>query len=144
VPVDLSQLARDVANEIQTSNDIEFVIEPGLTGIGDSVLLRFVLQNLFENAQKFSPNGGTVRFGGQDGEFFVADEGIGFDMQYADKIFRPFERLHRSEDIPGTGIGLANVERIVRRHGGKVWADSEIGHGATFHFTLSTQPGPQV
>ncbi len=138
--VDLTGMARDVAQELQVqglAGGCRFEIEEGLTARGDPTLLRFVLINLMHNACKFSPQGGSVQIGrdGQ-GSFFVRDHGIGFDMQYVDKIFLPFERLVRDDQFPGTGIGLANVRRIVRRHGGKVWAEAEPGNGATFFFLL--------
>jgi len=92
--------------------------------------------NLIENAVKFSTPAAAIRIGQREGAFFVSDSGIGFDMEYASKIFRPFERLVRDEEYPGTGIGLANTQRIVQRHGGKVWAESEPGLGSIFYFTL--------
>jgi len=140
-PFDLSFLAQEVANEIVARGDagmVQIEIEPRLLAEGDSRLVKFVLLNLLENAVKFSPNGGTIRVGKRDGAFFVSDEGIGFDMQYAHKLFRPFERLVTDEAFPGTGIGLANVWRIVQRHGGSAWAYSEPGKGATFFFSLPT------
>lgn len=137
--VDLSSLADEVLTELRDRpwpQNVTVEIEPCLSGIGDARLLRFVLQNLLENAYKFSPDGGTIRFGREGQAFFVSDEGIGFDMQYASKLFLPFERLVLERDYPGTGIGLANVQRIIQRHHGSVWAQSELGHGATFYFTL--------
>jgi len=140
--VDLSQLARELVNNglCAEAQNNEFLIEDGLVATGDEELLKLVLWNLFENACKYSPEGGTVRIGklNQQGEevFFVEDRGIGFDMQYAAKIFQPFERLVRDEHFPGTGIGLANAHRIVAKHGGKIWAESTPGDGATFYFTL--------
>jgi signal transduction histidine kinase len=96
-----------------------------------------VLNNLLENACKFAHEGGPIRVGQKDGVFFVEDHGIGFDQQYAERIFLPFERLVLERDYPGTGIGLANVKRIIDRHSGKVWAMSAgPGQGATFYFSL--------
>jgi signal transduction histidine kinase len=102
----------------------------------DGSLATTIFQNLIENACKFSPSGGTVRIGKRDDAFFVQDEGVGFDVKFVGRIFNPFERLVSEDQFPGTGIGLANVKRLVERHGGKVWADSEVGKGATFFFTL--------
>lgn len=144
-PFDLSKLAmvvRDdfMAKESRGACSIE--IAPDLQAVGDRRLVRFVLLNLLENACKFSPEGGTIRVGGTDeGAFFVSDEGIGFDMAYAAKIFQPFERLVSEKQFPGSGVGLANVHRIVQRHGGRIWADSRPGEGATFWFTLGQGPG---
>ena len=119
------------------SNHCEFDIKDGLKAFGDPSLIRFVLMNLFSNACKFSPHGGTITLGKDpNGAFFVRDEGIGFDMQYLDKIFLPFERLVTDTEFPGTGIGLANVKRIIERHRGNIWAESEPGKGATFFFIL--------
>ena len=95
-----------------------------------------ILQNLFENAVLYSPDGGVVRFGHRDDTFFVSDEGIGFEMEYAERIFLPFERLHSYDSIPGSGIGLATVKKIVELHGGKIWAQSERNKGSEFFFTL--------
>jgi signal transduction histidine kinase len=115
-----------------------------LIAYGDPILLRLTLLNLIQNAAKFSPKGGTIQVGGRpDGEnsvFYVKDEGIGFEMKYAHKLFLPFERLHRESEFPGTGIGLANVQRVVHRHGGTVWAESSPGRGATFYFALPSGP----
>jgi light-regulated signal transduction histidine kinase (bacteriophytochrome) len=109
---------------------------------GDKALLRQVLINLISNAVKYSAKKAVAhieigtRNGGSDVTVFVRDDGDGFDMRYAEKLFRVFQRLHRAEDFEGTGIGLANVRRIVERHGGRVWAEGEPGLGATFYFTL--------
>jgi PAS domain S-box-containing protein len=134
--IDLSAMAAELAKE-QSRPDITFQIDPDLKLFGDPRLLRLVLWNLIDNAAKFSPKGGTIHVGQRaDGTYFVADEGIGFDMQYAHKLFLPFERLHRDDEFAGTGIGLANVQRIVNRHGGRVWAESERGKGSTFYFSM--------
>jgi PAS domain S-box-containing protein len=147
--VDFSGLAEFVAQELcsrGTCLSTEFVIQGGLSAFADKGLLRVALMNLMENACKFASKGehprveiGCVTVNGVR-SFFVRDNGVGFDMRYVDKIFRPFERLHRAEDYPGTGIGLANVERVVERHGGRVWAEGELGKGATFFFTLESLP----
>lgn len=143
--VDVSELTQFIAQELKTReacSSVDFEIEPSLRAMADKGLLRVALVNLMENACKFAGRGENPRV--QIGKcmvddkivFFVRDNGVGFDMQYVDKIFRPFERLHRAEDYPGTGIGLANVERVVERHGGRIWAEGEVGKGATFYFTL--------
>lgn len=140
--VDLSALAAEVVAELGERKDhnVSFEIQPGMHAYGDADLLKLLLSNLLGNAVKFSPRGGTVRFGveerGGRPVFFVRDEGIGFDPKYSHKLFQPFERLHRDEDFPGTGIGLANVSRVVARHGGTVGAEGQIGQGATFYFSL--------
>jgi light-regulated signal transduction histidine kinase (bacteriophytochrome) len=99
------------------------------------------LENLVSNACKYSRRGVCIHIGqtqiGDDHVFFVQDDGVGFDMRYHEKLFRPFERLHLDEEYEGTGIGLANVKRIVGRHGGRIWAQSAPGKGATFFFTLA-------
>lgn len=140
-PFSLTSLAKEVAEEVQSRNsDVQAVIdvEPGMAALGDARLVRLLLQNLLENAVKFRvPSRLPEIFVGYDGEaFFVRDNGAGFDMEYASRLFRPFERLHRVDEYPGTGIGLANVRRIAERHGGRVWAESQVGQGATFYFTF--------
>ena len=132
---DFSAKSQSVVEEFETC--CRFRIQPGMMAVGDRALVRTVLENLIGNACKFSPQGGCIEIGEQDGVFFVRDEGVGFDMQYAPKIFLPFERLVLESEFPGTGIGLANVKRIIERHGGRVWAASEVGAGSTFFFTLS-------
>lgn len=143
--VDLSALARSVVAQLrrlEPARSVEVVIADGLEAEGDSHLLRLVLENLLGNAWKFTGRQPEARieFGAVDEgsrpAFFVRDNGVGFDMAYADKLFAPFQRLHAMSDFPGTGIGLATVQRIVARHGGRVWAVGEEGKGATFFFTL--------
>lgn len=133
--IDLSELAASVAQELGESERI--VVTPGLRTVGDPTLIRFVLMNLFENGLKFSPNGSRVEFGREGDALYVRDRGVGFDMEYADRIFLPFERLVRDDQFPGTGIGLANVKRIIDRHQGRIWAESSPGEGATFWFELA-------
>ncbi len=141
-PCDVSDLARRVADEILFDRGAEgAVVEvaPGLVERCDPRLLGLVLHNLVDNALKYRAPGSAVRVEvgrAEGGALFVRDDGIGFAPEYAARIFRPFERLHRDEEYPGTGIGLANVQRIVERHGGRVWAEGAAGKGATFLFTL--------
>ena len=135
--VDLTKVFQSVAEAIGTGPSLKFVIEPKLRAQCDEKLVRLMIQNLIENAVKFSPDGGTVRVGKKDNAFFVADEGIGFDQRYIGKLFQLFQRLHTDSEFPGTGVGLASVKRIVERHGGRVWAEGAVGKGATFYFTLS-------
>lgn len=133
--VDLTAAARDIASHVESA-DHPVVVQEGLAAQGDPSLLRLVLQNLMENARKFSPNGGEITVGQTGTTFFVRDHGIGFDMAFAEKIFIPFERLVRNDEIPGTGIGLANAKRIIDKHGGSIWASSVLGQGTTFYFTV--------
>jgi signal transduction histidine kinase len=148
-PVDLSQLAHKVAAELrqgQGSRDIEVRIADGLTATGDHRLLRLALQNLLDNAWKFTSKRprATVEVGAANGAervFFVRDNGAGFDMTYADKLFGVFQRLHTPAEFPGTGVGLAIVQRVVHRHGGRVWAEGAPDRGATIYFTL---PGSEL
>ena len=142
--VDLSSLAETTAamfREADPARKAQVNIEKGLTARGDATLLGMVLQNLIGNAWKYSANTveavievGRIRSNGRD-TFFVRDNGIGFDMAYRDNLFRVFERLH-GEEFEGSGIGLATVQRIISRHRGEVWAEGEVGSGATFYFTL--------
>lgn len=136
---DLTALAKDIARETAArwNNACRTEIQEGIRANGDPNLVGYALTNLLDNACKFSPRGGTIRFGQNDGVFFVRDEGVGFDMAHAHKLFVAFERLVDQETFAGTGVGLANVKRIIEKHGGKVWAESELGRGATFYFTLA-------
>lgn len=146
--VDLSSLAEGAVQDLRNdgSKHIKFHVQEGLTATGDPTLLRMVLDNLISNAIKFTQEkaNGEIWFGaemkGEDKVYFVKDNGVGFDMEHADKLFRPFERLHAESAYPGSGIGLANVQRILARHGGKIWAESAPDEGATFHFTLAPAP----
>jgi PAS domain S-box-containing protein len=133
--IDLTEKVQSIVGEI-ASSECEFEIQAGMWVEADPGLLRTILENLIGNAVKFSPAGGTVSVGMTDDVIWVRDEGIGLDMKYAPKIFLPFERLVHESEFVGTGIGLANVKRIVERHGGKVWVESEEGRGSTFFFTL--------
>lgn len=137
--VDLTALANVIALKNAAEN-VEFVIHQGLSARGDASMLELLLQNIFENAVKFTEPGknNKIEFGrGEDGTFYVRDSGIGFNPAYADKLFLPFERLHTTEQYPGTGIGLANVKRVAERHGGSVWLESAgLGEGATVFFRL--------
>jgi signal transduction histidine kinase len=125
----------------------EFNIQGRITVEADDNLVKFLLMNLLENACKFSPKGGLIEVGETqiDGQqtFFVRDHGIGFDMIYLNKVFLPFERLVTEDQFTGTGIGLANVHRIVQLHGGRVWAESQLGKGSTFFFTLAPAPAAE-
>lgn len=143
--VDLSTLADSVVADLSRADPgrhVETIISPGLQTEGDAKLLRIVLVNLLSNAWKFTGNqtAARVELGTQDNGdervFYIRDNGAGFDMAYADKLFGAFQRLHAASEFPGTGIGLAIVQRIVHRHGGRIWAEGAIGQGATFHFTL--------
>jgi signal transduction histidine kinase len=138
-----SELAESVAGVLREENknrDITFRIEPGLQVEGDPKLLRIALENLLGNAVKFSSKktNAVVEFGWDKGKsaWFVRDNGAGFDMQYADRLFSAFNRLHGDKDFKGSGIGLATVARVIHRHHGEIWAESVVDHGATFWFTL--------
>jgi signal transduction histidine kinase len=143
--VGLSELAEEIGSELRSAHTdyaAEFAVAPGLFALGDRQLLRVALENLVGNAFKFSSgrNGARVEFGVTDKDgiqvYYVRDNGAGFDMAYADRLFAPFQRLHSAEEFPGTGIGLATVQRIIHRHGGRIWAEGAIDEGATFYFTL--------
>ena len=143
--VDMGALARDIALTLRENTPLraaEIRIADGLNAHADARLLRIALENLLGNAWKFTAQQDPARieFGEtwQDGEraYFVRDNGVGFDMAYAGRLFGAFQRLHQDGQFPGTGIGLATVQRIIRRHGGRVWAEAEAGKGATFYFTI--------
>ena len=146
--VDLSASARAIGEDLaedEPGRQVTFTVTPKMVVDGDAQLLDVALRNLLGNAWKFTSRtaGAQVDVGmetrGEDRVFFVRDNGAGFDSQYADKLFAPFQRLHGDDEFPGTGIGLATVQRIVRRHGGRVWADGAAGKGATVWFTLGSQ-----
>lgn len=143
--VNLSRIAETVAvslREAQPEREVDFVICPRLEAQGDASLLDIVLANLLGNAFKFTGGRSQARveFGripvNGKPTFFVRDNGVGFNMAYADKLFTPFQRLHSAEEFPGTGIGLATVQRVIRRHGGEIWVESKINEGTTFYFQL--------
>jgi signal transduction histidine kinase len=145
--VNLSTVAHAVAEELQhgaSPRQVEFYIAADVIADGDARLLRVVLDNLLGNAWKFTSHHPRARieFGvvtPPEGPqvFFVRDDGAGFDMAYADKLFAPFQRFDRAMEFPGTGVGLATVQRIIHRHGGYIWAEGRVEQGATFYFTLT-------
>jgi signal transduction histidine kinase len=143
--VDLSAIAREIADGLdreQSGRSVEWAIEPGLSIPADRALIRIAMQNLLQNAWKFTGRTArpVIRVGALQRDartvYFVADNGVGFDMTHADKLFGAFQRLHHAGDFPGTGIGLAIVQRIIRRHGGKIRAEAKEGEGATFFFSV--------
>ena len=143
--VDLSGMAGEIAEELRRGapeRRVAFEITPGIRVFGDAILLRAVLDNLLGNAWKFTAKTEEARiaFGRQEegGKelLFVRDNGAGFDMAYADKLFGAFQRLHSLQEFAGTGIGLATVQRIIHRHGGTIRAEGEVGQGATFYFSV--------
>ncbi len=143
--VDLSAMASAICEDAQSGQPerkVRFEIADGVLVKGDSGMLRSVMENLLGNAWKFTALNpqATIEFGVQpcDGEAvnFVRDNGVGFNMDYADKLFGPFERLHPEDEFEGTGIGLATAHRVISRHGGRIWAEGAVGSGATFYFTL--------
>jgi signal transduction histidine kinase len=146
--VDLSAVAQAVAQELIVQNPgrrLDVSIEPDLHAQGDSRLLRVAIENLFGNAWKFTRNKDQARLGfGQSHSpegtvFFVRDNGVGFDMAHSKQLFVPFQRLHSDSEFEGTGIGLATVQRVIRCHGGRIWAESTPGLGSTFYFTIQNQ-----
>ncbi|HEX7440558.1 MAG TPA: ATP-binding protein [Caldimonas sp.] len=143
-PVNLSQLAGFVADDLRRQwpdRQVEFEVTRDMQVMGDPTLLRVVLENLLGNAWKYtancsSPHVWFERSASDPSAFTVRDNGAGFDMRFADRLFGVFQRLHSASEFPGTGVGLASVRRIVRRHGGEIWAEAELDRGARFHFTL--------
>ena len=147
-PVDLSAIADSIARELRQGDptrQAEISIASGMRASGDARLLQIALQNLLQNAWKFTSTrpvarlecGETMKDGVRT--YYVRDNGVGFDMTYAHKLFGAFQRLHTTAEFPGTGIGLATVQRIVHRHGGRVWAESQVEGGSTFYFTLADE-----
>ncbi|WP_292432904.1 PAS domain S-box protein [Methylobacter sp.] len=146
--IDLSTIAGEVMDELrkqEPSRVLQCTIQPGIIAWGDARLLRIVLDNLLGNAWKFTSKrpDAQIEFGMQkrDDEtvYFVRDNGAGFDMAYAEKLFGAFQRLHETSEFPGTGIGLATAQRIIHKHGGRIWAESEVEQGAAFYFTLEAR-----
>ena len=142
-PVNVTAVARTVVSQLAAAEPhrgVDIEIQGGLHAMADGRLVRTLLENLIGNAWKFTGKTADARItvGSSDGRtFFVRDNGAGFDIAHARKLFSPFERLHASEDFPGTGVGLATVQRIVDRHGGRIWVQAQVGAGATFFFTLA-------
>lgn len=146
--VDLSAIANAIAAELReregSTRSVSFVIAERLTAMGDGELLGIAIENLLNNAWKFSKprQEAVIEFGASEESgttvYFIRDNGVGFDMAYADKLFTPFQRLHSEQEFPGTGIGLATIKRVIERHGGKVWIESELGKGTTVRFTLES------
>jgi light-regulated signal transduction histidine kinase (bacteriophytochrome) len=144
--VNLSQLASEICTHLQQTQperQVEFEVQPNLVDRGDVRLLQVVLENLLNNAWKFTSGHQQARIefsaiASDKGipTYFVRDDGVGFNMTFVDKLFKPFQRLHGMHEFPGNGIGLATVQRIVHRHGGRVWAEAALDRGATFYFTL--------
>jgi light-regulated signal transduction histidine kinase (bacteriophytochrome) len=143
--VDLSAMVQDILLTVRQNNparDVQANIQKDIIMEGDRYLLEIALTNLLENAWKFTgkTENARIEFGTEltDGKsvMFIRDNGVGFDMAYVDKLFGAFQRLHSTAEFPGTGIGLATVQRIIHRHGGQIWAAGEIGRGAVFFFTL--------
>jgi len=149
VPLDLGHIANEILGELRAAEPerhVETEVAEGLRAIADQGLIRSLLQNLLGNAWKFSRDRAVARIQmghNTAGEFFVRDNGAGFAQEYADKLFRPFQRLHSQDEFSGHGIGLASVKRIVERHGGSIRAEGKTGEGATFYFTLpEPMPNP--
>jgi PAS domain S-box-containing protein len=148
-PLDMTALARGVVEELRRGGDhprLEVLVNPLPRAVGDETLIRQVLANLLANAVKFSrrrPRPEVEIGGGLEEDhalYYIRDNGVGFDMRYADRLFKVFSRLHHVEEFEGTGVGLALVQRIVARHGGRIWMDSAPNAGATFYFTLPAPP----
>ncbi len=145
VPIDFSDMVRRIIDEMKMAEPdrkVEVQIDEGITAVGDLQLLRVVLENLINNAWKYTATKAVafITFGsaslGKTPVYFVRDNGVGFDSSQANKLFVPFQRLHGAHEFTGFGIGLATVQRIIKRHGGKIWAEGEPDKGATFYFTL--------
>jgi light-regulated signal transduction histidine kinase (bacteriophytochrome) len=147
--VDLSAMAQSTLVQLTNAHQdrlVKWQVQPGLLTTGDARLLQVAVTNLLENAWKFTGkcSQAHIEFGmrnghGKPSEYFVKDNGAGFDATYASKLFSAFQRLHHAGDFPGTGIGLATVQRIVMRHGGRIRAEGVPGQGATFSFTLQAE-----
>ena len=145
--VNLSIIAREIAtrlHEVEPDKDVVFEVQEGLVVSADERMMRVLMENLLSNAWKYTGKRehARIEFGlaekSESGDsYYVRDNGVGFDMRQADKLFRPFKRLHSDREFVGDGIGLASVQRVIQRHGGKIWAEATVGEGATFYFTVS-------
>ena len=144
--IDLSEIAQNILQhlaESQPERKVDVRIQPGMRVTADLNLMKIALDNLLGNAWKYSDKQAHARieFGRSDKEgdetYFIKDNGIGFDMRFADKLFSSFQRLHKASEYEGTGIGLATVQRIIHRHGGRIWGEAEPNKGASFYFTIS-------
>jgi light-regulated signal transduction histidine kinase (bacteriophytochrome) len=141
-PVDISSIVSEIAGRLQAGDEqrqAEWLVAPGLTAVADPGLLHVALENLLSNAWKYTAKvpSARIEFGSElqtDGAsaFFIRDNGAGFDMKYAGKLFGTFQRLHADRDFPGTGVGLATVQRVIHKHGGRIWAQAAPNEGATF------------
>jgi len=147
--VDLGAMSRQFLEDLRMQHPqraVSIQVQDGLLAQGDERLLRLVVENLLGNAWKFTSrvSAAVIEVGKLESgsEFFVRDNGVGFDMAYAGKLFGAFQRLHTQDEFPGTGIGLATVRRVIARHQGRVWAESRAGEGTTFFFTLSGTAPP--
>ena len=143
--VNISQIIEEIIADFEESNPnrkVKFIIKKGVIVKGDSALLKLMIENLLSNAWKFTSkkDEAVIEFGVTTEKdiciYFIKDNGAGFDMEYTEKLFTPFHRLHSESEFPGTGIGLANVKRIVTMHGGEIWAEAKVGQGAAFYFTI--------
>jgi PAS domain S-box-containing protein len=147
--IDLSTIVASAITRLREESparSVETVIQPGLSVMGDADLLGIVLTNLVDNSWKFTRHQPQARieFGYRDDHYFMKDNGAGFDMAHSEKLFGLFQRLHHQNEFEGTGIGLATSQRIIRRHGGRIWADSSVGNGSTFRFTLPLDPATEI
>ena len=148
-PVDITRMARSICDDLASAEPdrrVDVVISDGLTAVGDARLLNVVLTNLLGNAWKFTakcaePRIEVTTYGSETEDVFVvSDNGAGFEMKYVEKLFRPFQRLHSDSEFTGTGVGLATVQRIIARHGGRVWAEAAVGNGARVFFSVPRRP----
>jgi signal transduction histidine kinase len=149
-PIDLSAIATDIVKELraaQPDRNVEVKITPAMMDAGDTHLIRIALENLLNNAWKYTGKRAEamIEFGqrtrGDQLRYYIADNGAGFDMAYAGKLFGAFQRMHDAKEFAGTGVGLATVQRIIHRHGGRIWAEAEVDKGSTFYFTLAPSRG---
>lgn len=147
--VNLSNIAQEILINLKANEphrQVETTIQEGLKVCGDPILLRVMLENLLSNAWKYTSKRevakiefGAILESGGSPKFYVRDNGAGFNIIYAKKLFRPFQRMHSQAEFPGTGVGLASVQRIVQKHGGQIWAEAAVDRGATFYFTLPVE-----